>query len=74
METGTDMVLAYQRILGEQRLVVLCNLDGKRQTIQTSGQWKDFKVLLENYEGREMVMEEGTFTMEPYGFMVLISK
>ena len=42
--------------------------------IQTSGQWKDFKVLLENYEGREMVMEEGTFTMEPYGFMVLISK
>ena len=74
METGTDMVLAYQRILGEQQLVVLCNLDGKRQTIKTSGQWKDFKVLLENYEGREMVLEEGTFTMEPYGFMVLISK
>ena len=68
------MVLAYQRILGEQQLVVLCNLDGKRQTIKTSGQWKDFKVLLENYEGREMVLEEGTFTMEPYGFMVLISK
>ena len=74
LETGTDMVLAYQRILGEQQLLVLCNLDGKRQTIQTSGQWKDFKVLLENYEGREMVLEEGTFTMEPYGFMVLISK
>lgn len=74
LETGTDMVLAYQRILGEQQLVVLCNLDGKRQTIKTSGQWKDFKVLLENYEGREMVLEEGTFTMEPYGFMVLISK
>lgn len=70
-ETGTDMVLVYQRVLGEQRIVVFCNLGGKKQTIKAAREWSDFKVLLKNYECREMDPEEEMYTMEPYEFMVI---
>lgn len=70
LDTGTDMVLAYQRILGEQKIVVLCNLDGKQQAVKTAGQWQDYKILLEN-GGRERKPEEEIYIMEPYEFLVL---
>ena len=71
METGTDRVLAYERALGEQRIVVFCNLDGRKQTIQTDGAWSGYPVLVDNYEGRKMAPEIKRCTMEPYEFMVL---
>lgn len=71
LETGTDMVLAYRRTLGEQQLIVLCNLDGRKQSIKVDGEWNGCKLLLENYEGREMVPGEEMYTLEPYEFMVL---
>ncbi len=70
LETETDMVLAYQRTLGEQQIVVFCNLDGKKQSIKADRNWRDYKVLLENWD-REMNLEEETYTMEPYEFLVL---
>lgn len=70
-ETGTDRVVAYERTLGEQQFVVLCNLDGKRQTVRTAEEWSGYGVLLENYEGRTMNPGKGLYTMEPYEFMVL---
>lgn len=80
LETGTDMVIAYQRALGEQEMLVLCNLDGKEQGIRLDGEWKGYKVLLENYplscgeplpaEGREP-LEEISYVMKPYELLVL---
>ena len=69
LETGTDRALAYQRMLGEQQMFVLCNFDGKRQRIQITGERNGCRILLENYEGREMPLGE-VYTMEPYEFMV----
>ena len=71
LETGTDRVLAYQRKLGEQQIVVFCNLDGEKHTVKADGDWRGDPVLLENYEVRQMDPEGETYTMEPYEFMVL---
>lgn len=70
LETGTELALAYQRTLGEQKVVVLCNFDGKKQTINVSKEWGGYQVMLENYEGRKMPAGE-TYTLEPYEIMVL---
>jgi trehalose-6-phosphate hydrolase len=48
LETENDMVMAYKRVLGDQQIVVLCNLDGKRQRIRTDAKWRGLTVLLEN--------------------------
>lgn len=71
LETGTDMVLAYQRILGEQKLAVFCNLAGEKQEIKVDEEWSSYEVLLENYKERKIAFNEKTYTMEPYEFMVL---
>ena len=71
LETETDRVLAYQRKLGEQQIVVFCNLDGEKHTVKADGDWRGDPVLLENYEARQMDPEGETYTMEPYEFMVL---
>ncbi len=54
-ETQNDMVLAYTRTLGEQKLVVLCNLSGKKQQTKISPEWSRYPVLLENssHSGKE---------------------
>lgn len=48
LETENDMVMAYKRVLGDQQIVVLCNLDGKRQRIKADEAWRSLPVLLEN--------------------------
>lgn len=70
LETETDTVLAYQRTLGAQQMLVFCNLDGKKQGIKIPGRQSGWRILLENYEGRKMPLEEA-YTMEPYEFLVL---
>ena len=54
-ETQNDMVLAYTRTLGKQKLVVLCNLSGKKQQTKISPEWSRYPVLLENssHSGKE---------------------
>ncbi|MDC7289509.1 alpha,alpha-phosphotrehalase [Blautia schinkii] len=66
LETGADMVLAYRRTLGEEQIVVLCNLDGKKQKVKVFGEWSDYRILLENYENRETALKEETYTEEMY--------
>ncbi len=74
LDTGTDMLLAYQRTLGKQQMTVLCNLDGKKQGIKVHSKWGSYQVLLENYAGRKMNPGEEIYLMEPYEFMVLGNK
>lgn len=71
LEPGTDMVLAYQRTFGEQKMAVFCNWFGKQQKVNVSEEWKNAQILLENYKDRNMVLENGIYTMEPYEVMVL---
>ncbi len=58
LETGTDMVLGYKRVLGEQEILVLCNLGREEQRIKEEEEWKDYKALMGNYGGEGMP-EEG---------------
>lgn len=82
LETGTDMTLAYQRTLGEQQILVLCNLDRKKQDIQITGEWSSRRILLGNYplSDASLPAPEGytlsdevcqVYTMKPYEFTVL---
>lgn len=71
LETGTDMVIAYQRVLGAQQIAVFCNLDGKQQIVKVDEKWNGSQVLLENYAGRETELREGRYRMEPYEFLVM---
>lgn len=70
LETGTDMVLAYQRTLEEQKFVVFCNLGEQKQDVKISKEWSSYQILLENYQEQELPLEE-IYTMKPYEFMVI---
>lgn len=74
LETGTDLVIAYQRTLGEQHITVLCNLDGNKQDLTLTGNWLSDPVILENYEERPSIQQGGVYVMEPYECMVLGNK
>lgn len=69
LETDSDMVLAYERTLGEQHIAVYCNLSGKQQRITAAAYRKDCKMLLNNYEARETGTKD-MYVMEPYEFAV----
>ena len=73
LETEEDKVLIYQRSLGEQQLIVLCNLDKKKQEVKINKESSSYQILLENYQGRELPLE-GLYTMEPYELMVIIKE
>lgn len=70
-DTGTDRTLAYVRTLGEQKMVVLCNLSGKKQNIKADREWCSYQLLLQNYEGRENALEGEIYEMGPYEFLAL---
>ncbi len=73
LETEEDKVLIYQRSLGEQQVIVLCNLDKKKQEVKINKEWSSYQILLENYQGRELPLE-GLYTMEPYEIMVIVKE
>ncbi len=76
LETGTDLVLAYRRTLGEQSITVFCNLDGKEQKIHADGArfgselTNGCQVLLGNYH-RDLTLEGPDYIMKPYELIVL---
>ena len=76
LETGTDLVLAYRRTLGEQSITVFCNLDGKEQKIHADGArpgselTNGCQVLLGNYH-RDLTLEGPDYIMKPYEIIVL---
>ncbi len=59
LETGTELVMVYRRTLGEQKVVVLCNFDGKQQTINVSKEWGGYRVMLEIMKGGKRGVREG---------------
>lgn len=71
LETKTDMVLAYKRVLEKEQIIVFCNLDEKEQKITIEKEWQNYQILLENYQDREINRKEEQYTMNPYEFMVL---
>ncbi len=71
LETKTDMVLAYKRVLEREQIIVFCNLDEKEQKITIEKEWQNYQILLENYQDREINRKEEQYTMNPYEFMVL---
>lgn len=71
LNTDSDMVFAYQRTLGTQELVVLCNMGRCGQSIPVDGTWKNYKCLLHNYSEPAVLSEKDTYTMKPYEFLVL---
>lgn len=71
LETKTDMVLAYKRVLEREQIIVFCNLDEKEQKITIEKEWQNYQILLENYQNREINRKEEQYTMNPYEFMVL---
>ena len=76
LETGTDLVLAYRRTLGEQSITVFCNLDGKEQKMHADGArpgrelTNGCQVLLGNYH-RDLTLEGPDYIMKPYEIIVL---
>lgn len=73
LETGTDMVLAYKRVLGPQQLAVFSNLDRKQHKIKVPAEWSSCPVLLSNYKVRERIPETEMkmHILQPYEFLVL---
>ncbi len=64
-----EMVLAYERLFGDEKMTVYCNLSGEKQKVKIACQ--DAKILLANYKNRELKQENGEYTMEPYEIIVL---
>lgn len=78
LETGADLVMAYQRVLGKQEMLVFCNLDSKEQSIHGDKKWREYEVLMGNYtlpDGGFLSwkgMECGEpYRLKPYEFVVL---
>lgn len=62
-------VLSYSRMLGEEKLLVFCNLKGEERRIEIPQEEK-YQVLLENYPGQP-VKEEKEIVLRPYELIVL---
>lgn len=73
VETGSDLVMAYLRTLGEQQIVVICNLDREGQDIRLDDAWHSYPVLLGNYKDGETgtASGKGRYRLRPYEFLVL---
>lgn len=65
LETGNENVLAYERRLNDEHLVVICNFSGKDETI--SGIAIHGEVLIGNYAGSHKMMK-------PYEAIVMFVK
>lgn len=74
LETETEMVLAYERTLEKEEILVLSNFDSRKQSIKLPEKWCSKSLLLENYTGREEAVKEEIYTMEPYEFAILGDK
>ena len=85
LDLESDRIMAYERSLGDQRMVVFCNMSEQRQPLDIPDTWKDGRIFLENYENREAVVKEALknagksgkeiekeeYIMEPYELLVL---
>ena len=78
MEKENENVLAYRRILGEEELIVFNNLTGQTTEVCLEDSWKNYRILLTNYEGEESGTEQNLknvsddrWTLRPFETLVL---
>ena len=78
MEKENENVLAYRRILGEEELIVFNNLTGQTTEVRLEDSWKNYRILLTNYEGEESGTEQNLknvsddrWTLRPFETLVL---
>lgn len=71
LETETDMVLAYQRTLGQEQIVVFCNLGAMNQDIKVPQEYRHYQRLLGNYERQKKFSDKGFYEMKPYEIIIL---
>ena len=71
VETASDTLLVYERILGRNKMLVICNMEGKKQEIQLTEEWKNYHCLLENYSDKTVELNTDIYTLEPYELLVL---
>ncbi len=71
VETEPDTLIAYERMLGDERMVVFCNMDSKKQEINLAKEWRDYSCLLDNYSHKVVDLNTETYTLEPYEIVVL---
>lgn len=64
-------IMAYKRCLGEEELVVICNLRGKESNVKAETQWKSRRKILGNYQGMQLTEETAILTLRPYEIVVL---
>lgn len=64
-------VMIYRRCLGEEELVVMCNLRGKESNVKAENQWKSRRKILGNYQGMQLTEETAILTLRPYEIVVL---
>lgn len=68
LEEEADAVMGYIRQLDEQRLIVLCNLNDREETVNWQEQWDSYQQILGNYSE-----DAKTGILRPYEVAVLLS-
>ena len=78
LEKENANVLAYRRVLGGEELIVFNNLTGHPAEVHLDEAWKNYSILLTNYEGEKSRTEEAlhqasgnTWTLRPYETLAL---
>lgn len=71
LDTETDMVLAYQRSLGQECIVVFCNLGAMKQDIKVPKEYRHYQQLLGNYENQKLFSDKGFYEMKPYEIIII---
>lgn len=78
LEKENANVLAYRRVLDGEELIVFNNLTGHPAEVHLDEAWKNYSILLTNYEGEKSRTEEvlhqtsgNTWTLRPYETLTL---
>lgn len=64
-------VMAYRRTLGNEELIVLCNLRGRSVDAWADKTWCNYKKLIGNYNEAPSFKGAEKLTLSPYEFLVL---
>lgn len=64
-------VMAYRRTLGNEELIVLCNLRGRPVDAWADKTWCNYKKLMGNYDEAPSFKGAEKITLSPYEFLVL---
>lgn len=71
LESEHAQVFCYERVLGDERLLVCCNLLGIASSVRLAESWRKAETLLCNYKEASAVSDEGLLPLRPYAFVVL---